>query len=472
MIRIDINELLNNNKSIIVNTKSVRELISTLESQYGSLDPKVQARSSINVSTLNTMISSELDNKISFLSEIVLWLEEVTKETLDQLIDNNHSQAYYEEKVFYYLRENGFVGDLNNNNGKVNRLLTILDTSEESMKKYRAMNDIFNFERGHFFAAFDFKRFGLNAFDVLNELSEIYLRSGRDETTNIMYALLNNCPDNYEDYNFNPVSQLYDDNQYGYNPDTIGNYETNSEIISINGINFEFAQVLPKNCTNIERLVYNFAKANCINTMKTLPKEYLDLSTECYDRGNVIILTCDKNAMTYPGGWAGLFNQHPSIVLPRKDFASGIICLDIHLTIEYAKSKELSEFITKDGFIHELGHRFCTLTGQNVDSQKDWWNLVSFFNKLKMEVILPLGYDSDAYDDINEFVADIFAAYFTRGEELKRFCPDLYEKISQMLGGDFGGSYSKNIKRITGNKGDSYNVETTPMPMPTPGPNN
>ena len=469
MIRIDINELLNNNKSIIVNTKSVRELISTLESQYGSLDPKVQARSSINVSTLNTMISSELDNKISFLSEIVLWLEEVTKETLDQLIDNNHSQAYYEEKVFYYLRENGFVGDLNNNNGKVNRLLTILDTSEESMKKYRAMNDIFNFERGHFFATFDFKRFGLNEFDVLNELGDIYLRSGKEESLKIMYALLNNCPDNYEDFNFNPVAQMYDDNQYGYNPDTIGNYETNSEIININGVDFEFAQVLPKNCTNIERLAHNFTKAKIINTMRAMPSELIDIQNEYYDRGNVIVITCDIDAMKKGGMYSGFFDSSSTFGLPRTNFSSGIICVNG----DYALRN--SEWVTKYTIVHELGHRFCFLTDNGVgwSYNSEWAELANLWNRFKMEILLPSGYDIPDYDDYDEYMADIIAAYFIKGESLKRLCPDLYNKITELLGKDLGGSYTQGVDDAQKPEATpSPGPEVAPGPLPTPGPSN
>ena len=108
---------------------------------------------------------------------------------------------------------------------------------------------------------------------------------------------------------------------------------------------YEFNQVLPKDCTKIEGLVYNFSKANIINTMRTLPDKYLKLCSE--GSSNSIILTTSREAMNNDGTWSGYYK--PSSIYRRNN---NMIVIDIHGSLND------NEYYTQDTIIHEMAHKF------------------------------------------------------------------------------------------------------------------
>ncbi len=484
MLKIDVNSLLINNKNILVDSESIRELITTLESQYSSLYSKVKEKVSINTSTLSNMVSTELDSKITFLTDLVNEVEQAMDETMDQLIVHNYSQEEYEDKIITYYCDQFF----NFNN--------VPELKDESMNHMKKMENFYNFwpeersmdtkaasyyEIRKFQERFDYDRFGLDKDKVKKQLLYIYDERGYDVMKTVMYALLNNCPDNYEDYDFHPGRQIETNGHYDYNADTIRNYKTNSEIININGVDFDFAQVLPKDCTDVELLAYNFCKANVINTMRTFPKKYLEAAAE---KNRVVVLTCAKDAMDYnKDSWAGYYTPH-NWTKPE----------DGDVVINAFLSFRSNTYYTRDAVIHEFGHKLddildghgkwdTRLNGwQMTDNSKEWGE---YYEKYKgvLPDIVDGSYTEQGFEEAGspkaEFFAEAMVAYFLEPDELEKLCPEVYEAITNLLGEDCCGAYSNGIDDVinTPYEGESKNngypePQPGPAPVPIPEPNN
>ena len=240
-------------------------------------------------------------------------------------------------------------------------------------------------------------------------------------------ALKNNCPDNYADFNFNPGPLLHDYTYYGISEKALDKYDLQSEVINVNGFQVEIVQMIPKNCSDIELLLYNYAKANTINTLSTLPADFLGCVEEF---NNAIVLACDiddymNKDMGYTLGLTfntGLKN------------AEGVIVLDAH------GSFYNSDIWITESLIHEMGHKFDNAyndddygysTGQGYDE----WN--GYRKKYARTVagIIPGGYSSESLDEdhVHEFYAECIQAYFLAPDELKVLCPNVYDAITIQL---------------------------------------
>lgn len=390
---------------------------------------------SSEINELEKMITN-IKNNTSFLTNILEEFERATGESIDKLLSSQYTDDYYEKKILTY-----YANVICNN--KTNATLELCYEKDDKLSEYcQRQNFINNYES--YLAGFDYKKFGLTKEQVKEELLYIYDNRSLSDAYSIMRALVNNQPSNYFEYNFNPQSQMNSNSFYDYNSKTIGNYTTNSEMIDINGYKYEIAQVLPKDCTNIEALAYNFTKANTINTMRTLPNKYLELCTR--GNSNAIVLTCDTNAMNNNGNWSGYYKASS---LFRK--STNMIVLD-------AKgSFNNNEYYTQDTIIHEMGHKFDDMMySKNIidrlfgktnytETNSEWKNAYSKYKNV-LNSINSGGYEE--YPNVNEFFGDATVAYFKNPQSVKTICPEVYELMNKMLDGEYGYSYSDKIKEI------------------------
>ncbi len=139
--------------------------------------------------------------------------------------------------------------------------------------------------------------------DIKTDLYYILDHRGKADFDSIYYTIENMCPENYQYYHLEPVNKARDSANYDYNRYTIGDYQTNSDFITITSVSqfketfhftYEIAQVLPKDCTSIENLAYDIIKTNVINCLRSQPHnalEYIDKKNN-----NLIVLTCDPKS--------------------------------------------------------------------------------------------------------------------------------------------------------------------------------
>lgn len=319
------------------------------------------------------------------------------------------------------------------------------------------------------------ERFGISKLQMYDDL--IYIRDNRDinEMNLVMYALKNNCPDNFSDYDFNPEILWEGIGHYDFDGANIRNYKTNSEFFIINGHKLEIAQVLPKDCTSIELLAYNFTKANVINTIRTFPEEYLDAAVQ---KNNVIVLTCDKNSQDHGGSWGGYYCG--------KNFAwpeDGSVVINAHGSFYNIN------YYTVDAVIHEFGHKYDDiLNGMGkfdngitdiymTDKSEKWNDLYKEYKGILPDIVEGC-YTEEGFENSNnprtEFFAESMVAYFLNPAELKRLCPEVYDEITSIMGHDYGGAYINNIDSVIesndGSSPNSYSSYVHPTPQPGPGP--
>ena len=429
MLRINPSEFLRIGKLMKNSLTQILENIQYLQSN----DNK-----NINIIELKKLITI-VNNDIDFVDNIITEFEKATGEDIDKLLLGDYKSEFYKNKFLSY-----YANVLNNNgNSKAIETLEMCYETDDDLYKYIQRDKfISNYEL--YLKGFEPEKYGLTKEQVENELITIYDTKGSSEAFSIMRALVNNAPSNYFEYNFNPSDQINKNSYYDYNKKTINEYITNSEIININGYDYEIAQTLPKNCTNIEMLAYNFAKANTINTMRTLPNKYLELCAK--GNSNNIILTCDTKAMNNAGNWAGyykassLFNKNTNMIV-----------IDAH------GSFNNNEYYTQNTVIHEMSHKFDDmmyskniidkLFGKiNYTNSDDKWE--NAFNKYKnvLNSINDNGYEN--YPNINEFFADASVAYFKNPQAVKNLCPEVYNLMNKMLDGEYGHSYSDKMSDI------------------------
>ncbi len=431
MLQLNPNEIIRISKLMNNSLDTIKERLRFLKTKYDSND-------NINFDNLESHVTN-LSNSTLFLNQIINELEEATGENIDKLISSNHSLSYYENKLL-----NHYANNLNNNENqsKLDKI-DLCYSKDDKLTNYCQKQNFAEYATS-FFRKFNPEDYGLNKDTVINDLLYVYDKRGSREAYAIMRALENNAPANYNEYHFNPTSQLNDNSYYDYNSKTISNYQTNSEVININGYKYEIAQVLPKDCTKTELLAYNYGKANVINTMRTLPDKYLELCSK--GNSNVITLTCDKLAMNNSGNWSGYYK--PSAFFNNK---TNMITVDIH------GSFNDNTFYTQDTIIHEMGHKFDDMMyDKNIidwilgrttytDSSDNWDNLYHKYGNVLSAINLG-GYES--YPNVNEFFGDATVAYFKDPEIVKSLCPEVYQSISKMLDGEYGSSYNEKMVHI------------------------
>ena len=374
-----------------------------------------------------------------FLDNIVNELVEATGESIDKLLKSNHSLSYYESKLFSHYADNI---SCNANKSKLSTI-DLCYSKDDKLNNYCQKKNFVEYAR-NYFKTFNPEEYGLDEEEVINELVEVYDKRGAGEAYAVMHALENNRPSNYHEYNFQPEAQMHSNSYYDFNNNTIDNYQTNSEIINVNGYEFEIAQVLPKDCTKIEELAYNFGKANIINTMRTLPDKYLELCSK--GDSNIITLTCSRDAMKNKANWSGYYK-------PASAFGSN----NTNITIDIHGSFNDNVFYTQDTLIHEMGHKFDDMIHKKsiIDwffgnttytrNSSEWQEAYNKYGNV-LNSINDGGYST--YPNVNEFFGDATVAYFKNPEEVKTMCPEVYELMNKMLDGEYGYSYDEKIVAI------------------------
>ena len=380
-----------------------------------------------------------LYEKTNFINKIINELENITGEEVNKLINKKYSMSFYEEKIANYYAK----AICNNFNTNELDILALCYSKDDQLDNYCNRENFTKYFHG-FLNNFDFNKYGLSKEEVEKELLYIFNKRGATEAHAVMRALVNNIPDNYLEYNFNPTKQIKSNKYYDYNSDIIDRYQTNSEIININGYDYEICQVLPKDCTNIEKVVYNYAKANTINTIRALPNNFI--KTCAGGNSNAIILTCDKLAMNNEGNWSGYYK---SSTFFGND--NNMIVLDAHGSLNN------NEYYTQDTIIHEMGHKYDEMIynksiidrlfgRKNYTSNSDEWN--NAFKKYKNVVnsINTNGYET--FPNVNEFYGDVMVAYFKSPDAMKTLCPEVYDLTNKMLEGEEGYTYQQKMVTI------------------------
>ncbi len=435
MLQLNPNEIIRINKLISSSLDIIEENTLHLKRKYIN-DPSRIENLSIDKMT---NLTNRIKNSTLFLSNILNELQEATGESIDKLLSSNHSLNYYESKLI-----NHYAKNINENStkGKLDAI-ELCYSKDDKLSNYCQRQKFIQYANGYF-QRFNPEEFGIDKETFYNELSDIYDKRGSNEAYAIMRALENNQPSNYHDYHFNPSTQKYDNSHYDFNKNTINNYKTNSEVINVNGYDYEFVQVLPKDANKVEEIAYNFGKANVINTMRTLPDKYLELCSK--GNTNSITLTCARETMNNDANWSGYYK-------PSTLFGSNTnnITIDIH------GSFTDNEFYTQDTLIHEMGHKFDDMIHEK--SVIDWiFGKTSYtksntswtdaYNKYKnvLNSINSGGYST--YPNVNEFFGDATVAYFKSPDVVKAMCPEVYNLMSNMLDGEYGYSYNDKIVAI------------------------
>lgn len=384
-------------------------------------------------------LTNNIKNNTLFLNNIITELVEATGESVDNLLKNKYSLNYFENRLLTHYAKN-LSGDATKD--KLSAINLCYEKDDKLNNYCLKMNFVEYAEK--YFHNFKPEEYGLDENTVITELLEVYDKRGASEAYSIIHAIEYNCPSNYSEYKFNPTKLINSTNYYDFNNKTIGNYQTNSEMININGYDYEIVQVLPKDCTKVEMLAYNFGKANIINTMRTLPNKYLELCSK--GNANTITLTCATDAMNNAGEWSGYYK--PTAFMRSNN---SNITIDIH------GSFNDNTFYTQDTLIHEMGHKFDDLIYDKsivnwlfgnttyTDNNSDWNTAYKKYNDVLTSISLG-GYAT--YPNVNEFFGDAAVAYFKEPGILKTMCPEVYELINNMLDGEYGYSYSDKIVAI------------------------
>ena len=446
MLRVNPYEIISYNRLISNSLDSVSENINAIQKLYNMVDFFHKKAKINNIINMQELIKKMKKNNEK-LTKIVQELEEITGLTSSQLAKLNYNNAFYEKKILEYYTEK--LHDKNISKSEYRTLYNQfnfyydIDNDDGKMSQYY-QRYLFKKNIPQLLRNFNYEQFKLSKDVVLEEIMYVYDNRGSNSAYNVIKALGNNCPKNYFEYHFLPTNQSKNNASYDFNNSTIYQYETNSEIININGYNYEFNQVLPKDCTKTERLVYNFTKANVINTMRTLPDNYLRLCS--LGNSNSIILTSSKEAMNNPSNWGGYYK-------PSNYFSdnTNMIVIDVN------RGMEMNDYYTQDILIHELSHKYDdmlrneniinSLLGREYYSTTDS-NWKEMFEKHQDIIKSLTHYEYKDFPNINEFFGDTAVAYFKNPHELKNNCPEIYDLFSKTLGKEYGYSYNDKIVEI------------------------
>ena len=431
MLQINPNEVIRIDKLINSSLDIIREDILYFKNKYD----KTNRINELDIEEIE-VLTEKISYSMTFLDDIINEVVEATGESLEKLLSLNHSLDYYEEKLISH-----YANKLDNKSNV--DIIDLCYSKDGKLDNYCQKKNYIEYLKT-FFNNFNPEEYGLDQETIINDLIYVYEKRGPTEAYAVMRALENNCPSNYHEYNFKPTQQLHSNSYYDYNKKTINNYQTNSEMIDINGCQYEIAQVLPKDCTKSEQLAYNFGKANIINTMRSLPNKYLDLCSK--GNANVVTLVCNRKAMNNNANWSGYYK--PSTLLSS---STNMITVDIH------GSFTNNEFYTQDTLIHEMGHKFDDMMyGKNIidwifgrttytKSDSNWEKMYKKYNNVLSGINLG-GYEN--YPNVNEFFGDATVAYFKNPDLLRSMCPEVYNMISNMLNGEPGYVYNQNLTRI------------------------
>ncbi len=409
------------------NLISIIKKISDLNTSY---ETKINAYLQDNSAVYNNMVKSESNSLINSV-------EDIATNVINKISNiSNKYQSIEKDSYNEVVMLAKTLFDINNTSDSNISKNTVINKEQEEKASLFNNKAVKNFLNN-----FDYQKFHMTKEELEEELWYIYCQRGKKEVNYIMNALLNNEPDNYDEYEFNTKELLHDQSYYNFSSN-VNEYETNSENITINNYTFEFVQVLDKDITNIERLAYNFCKANVINTLKTLPDTFLAKGVS--GSSNAIVLTSSREVFNRSStDWAGFYKTDNSIFPSHNT-----IVIDAHGSL-YANT-----YYTQDVVIHEMSHKFDDMLYEGffkntslggyyyTKNDRTWKDLYSKYNKT-VSSINSGGYED--FPDEQEFFSDAMVAYYKSGDHLKKLCPEVYDYITNLLGADYGNCYTNKI---------------------------
>ena len=303
----------------------------------------------------------------------------------------------------------------------------------------------------------------LNKIGLSREELDLYLENHSIlEVSHIFNALAHNCPENISLFNFNPTivspDIIRDATESGVLPlkkelleDITTNYVFLNELVEVNHQVVHFLQILPKSnidadengINNVELKAYNLAKANVINTLTTLPQEFISC---IINDNNLIVMGSNRKLFICDDDEVRGFYS-----FDKNNISPGSISLNTEDTLKGSPGQ--SNMITVSSIIHELAHKFDDASngsnnGLATYNSEEWKGYQKQYYKA-VSSINAAGYDEKTLskdEATPEFYAECVKLYFTKGEDLKSVCSPVYDAITEQLGGtDYGDAYNKNI---------------------------
>lgn len=276
----------------------------------------------------------------------------------------------------------------------------------------------------------------------------------------LLNAIVDNCPDNYKDFDFNPYLTDFWNMQmseklefYNLKNGFDDKYVIMCEEINIKGTDIEFVQILPgyiddlgeskKSLTALEEHFYNIYKANVINTIENkIPLSVLESSAS--DTGMRFIMPYDKEV---------LLNFNNDKASPGfYDMESG------NISIEPIGSLYNNDLYSKNAITHQIGHKFDAtyndgimgrkmdeisyeIFSGNVDARsyysKRGRNNFYILAKQYSDKLVYINNDYPAAttlkNNTEEFFATAFDAYVNNEKDLYTLCPEVHNTIENMI---------------------------------------
>lgn len=276
----------------------------------------------------------------------------------------------------------------------------------------------------------------------------------------LLNAIVDNCPSNYKDFDFNPnitnfLNIQFEEKLEFYNLKNgfDDRYVITRETISINDTNIEFVQILPgytnnfgeskSSLTPLEQHFYDIYKANIINTIdEKIPLSVLKSCAS--DTGIKFIMPYDKEVLL-------TFNN--DVASPGfYDMKSG------NISIEPIGTLYNNDLYVKNAVTHQIGHKFDATYNEstrhrkmseigyeafhsNVDalSYSSETGKVNFY-RMAQEYSDKLVYIDRNFpvatvlkDNTAEFFATSFDAYVNNEKDLQILCPEVHNTIGKMI---------------------------------------
>jgi len=441
MLKVNPEDVLNNNKLISINIDSILSLTDALDSKASQLDSKIKSKKSLDTSTFKNMVDVEMKKKISFLSRTVHELIEIMGESTDNIIESTDkilSRNYSSEDYEFYLLKN-YVDKYKNQIKKgpfdiqwQSDLDVFYDFVYKSgnhyyydpiLIQYKEISDFI--DRFYRETGCDFTTtFDLDEKKIYLDFLTMYKYEG-DNIYNFYDSYITLFNENTVKY-FNEVkAQLKDKGYFSYD---------------INGKNiffvFNFKDYAGTPYPDTAKLLYYFAQFDMIDYLKDqcannsyYMESILDdfqqiwMSNYCVD---------DTDTLAYYGD--GQIN----VILDK--FIKGYF----------------SQPTGKDSYYsaiqHEFNHAFDDSLVEGYEnffsSQSSVWNQLYEQGKsnnilANLQIHQSLGYNSETYEmvestegrsvAVGEFFAEALRAYFDNPSGLRMAWPELYNEIDNLV---------------------------------------
>ena len=432
--------LINLNESSEANINSscasIQSIINSFYDHYsgGDIDSIKE-----NISTYLNCIN-ELSENINYS---ILAYSACDKELIDKanyIIDELFNNDEKLESRFKSII-NDSIEDSNNNdiytfkeNTDFNKLSNELGEFSENYKTVKEVVD-----------KYDYNRFCVNKGQMTDDLYLILTQIGTDYFNRVVNGLAN-MPKNYDKLVFETTKFEGNYSDYDINEKYLEYSDINTEKIPIHGKKIEFVQVLPKGCTATEELVYNFAKANVINTITSLPDSFANV---VLNNNNPIVLTYNPLTQIHSDFSNGYYIQNNNSDSSNKN--------SVPFVFNVQQSLTKNETLTNYDVIYTMAKKFAEVKDcVKIDNDKRVVIMAAKYS-IDPRVRWQLLCDTRG-ESVHNYFANMVATYFTDSKIIlpKRhiqydfFSADVSVKqmIDDILGGDYSDAYTKYIDSL------------------------